>query len=453
MVRNKKILLTTAYIKNKDDYFDWVGTNITWKYRFSRPRKVSYALRFLKQNLPEIEILEYPTLDEYKTALNKPWDVVGFSFYINDVTKVKQMVSLARIKGIPELWGGNYGVLTDDMENQFDKVFIGYAEHEIASYLGKKIKKIRHPPIINTLEFGPFNIARFGVLFTTRGCKYKCKFCQTPEFNPKTDIIPDDSIERVVKYYKDIGIKFIGIFDENFGLYRKHATEIVGILNKYKMYWACMSRADFVSKQVDSWKSDGGRFVGAGVGIESFNPRVLEDMNKDFDTNKILADLKKIREYDIGLLGYYIIGFDNETEGSIKTDLKKLMELKIDINQINIVTPLPKTKLWYELESKYGIFEKDYTKFDTKHLVWNHPKVSKERMEQLLHWGLQRTNPRRGVLRMVKRFQKLVKASDGYRSIGILPKSLYYAKKYNEDGYKVFFGDDGVLIRYKFGIG
>ena len=351
MTSDKKILITTAYIENKSDHFDWVGSNIKWKFRFSRPRKISYALRFIKQNIPEVEILEFPTWAQYQKALERSWDVVGFSFYLNDVTKVKRMIEYARLKGIPELWGGNYGVLTDGMDELLDRTFIGYAEHEIASILNKRLDQIIHPPIINTVVFGSLSIMRFGVLFTSRGCTHQCKFCQTPSFQPKASVIPLASIERVIKHYHDVGINILGIFDENFGLYRKHANEVVEILNKYNMYWACMARAEYVAKQAYNWTGNGGRFLGAGVGIESLNSDILANMNKKFDEQRITDDLKTIKKYNLGILGYYMIGFENETEQSIKQDLKKLKDMQIDMNQITIMTPLPKTKLWYELEN------------------------------------------------------------------------------------------------------
>ena len=104
-----------------------------------------------------------------------------------------------------------------------------------------------------------------------------------------------------------------------------------------------MARAEYVAKQVKTWTSNGGRFVGAGVGIESFNSKVLKDMEKKFDPQKIKADLKTIKQHNVGIMGYYIIGFENETESSIKSDLKSLISLKNDVNQITIVTPLPQT--------------------------------------------------------------------------------------------------------------
>ena len=212
-----------------------------------------------------------------------------------------------------------------------------------------------------------------------------------------------------------------------------------------------MARAEYVAKQTPAWTSNGGRFIGAGVGIESFNSDILAAMNKKFDEDKILSDLKTIKSFNVGIMGYYIIGFPDETEESIKSDLKKLFDMKIDVNQITIVTPLPKTKLWYELDSEYGIFEKDYTKYDTKHLVWNHPKISKERLEGLLDWGLRTSNPRKGFVKMAYRFHKLVHSKEGMRAFTTFPRNLYNTKKFNTGEYKMFFdGDNGGLLRYKF---
>ena len=437
MVAEKKVLLTTSFIRDANDLYDWVGTNIKWKFRFSRPRAISYALKFIKLNIPNIEILEYPTWEEYTTRLEEGWDVVGFSFYLNDVQEIIKMIKYARNKDVKEIWGGNYGVLTDEAEKYFDKIFYGYAEEEIAKALGKKITTIDHPPLINTIGFSNFNIYRFGTLFTTRGCSFKCTFCQTPKFNPKPTNIPLENIEKVLQYYKKVGIKIIAIYDENFGLNPKHADAVVDLLKKYKFFWACMARADFVAKKVDKWLKNDGRFIATGVGIESINQTSLESANKNFGSEKIINCLKKIKSSGVGILGYYIIGFENETLPSIKSDLKRLAKLNNDITQLTILTPLPKTDLWYELDEKYGIFEKDYHKFDTKHLVWHHPNITKEKMEATLDWGLGMVNPRSKAFEMMYKYLNIMYKNDGIGAFGGLLKSIYYSNKFETPGVHV----------------
>jgi len=94
-------------------------------FKFCWPRIQSYGLRFLKQNIPEIEILEYPTWEQYVKKLREGWDVVGFSFYLSDTPEVLEMVEYARSAGIEEIWCGNYGALTPEIQDRFDKIFIG----------------------------------------------------------------------------------------------------------------------------------------------------------------------------------------------------------------------------------------------------------------------------------------------------------------------------------------
>jgi preprotein translocase subunit Sss1 len=52
-----------------------------FRWRFGMPRKISFALRFLKQNPLGLTIAEYPTRSEYSELLKRGWDAAGFSCY------------------------------------------------------------------------------------------------------------------------------------------------------------------------------------------------------------------------------------------------------------------------------------------------------------------------------------------------------------------------------------
>jgi radical SAM superfamily enzyme YgiQ (UPF0313 family) len=102
--------------------------------------------------------------------------------------------------------------------------------------------------------------------------------------------------------------------------------------------------------------------------------------------------------------GYYIIGLPPETPESIAEDLRTLASLKLDVTQITIVTPHPQTEMWRELDSNYGIFEKDWSKFDTKHLVWNHPNCAPGVLESLLEQGFRTCYDKEWLVRTTKKF-------------------------------------------------
>ncbi len=139
-----KILLTTVYKVKKIRYDYFTANTRNTLFRYTLPRIQSFGLRFIKQNVPEIEILEYPKWKEYKEKLKEKWDIVGFSFYLNEIPEILKMVEYARKMEIDEIWGGNYGALTYGMEKYFDWICYGYAEKEIAKKLGYSIKEIVH---------------------------------------------------------------------------------------------------------------------------------------------------------------------------------------------------------------------------------------------------------------------------------------------------------------------
>ena len=97
--KKQKVLLTTV-VKNGTLY-DYFGSNIPEKnfFRLSLKRRTSYGLRFLQYNIPQIEILEYPSWNKFKKKINKgKYDIVGFSFYLNDIPLILKMVEYAREK-------------------------------------------------------------------------------------------------------------------------------------------------------------------------------------------------------------------------------------------------------------------------------------------------------------------------------------------------------------------
>lgn len=409
---DKKILFTTVYRKNRlYDYFE-ANTNLRF-IRFSYPKIFSSGLRFIKQNIPEVEILEYPTLDEYKEKIRKGrYDIVGFSFYMFETYEILEMIKFARANGVKEIWGGKYGILTKPIEKYFDKVFVGYSEYEIAKMLNRRIEKIKHPPLIYYIgtPFG-LKIVSVGMLFTSRGCNLKCKFCQTPSFCPNAYEIPLDSIEQVLKYYRKLGINHVIICDENFGLIRKQSENVISLLEGYGFYWHCIVRPDILMDNLDDWCKRG--LIGAVFGIESLSQRNLDFVGKRENINKTLSLLKELDKKNIFSVGTYVIGFEDDTIESIKSDMRRLRSENLDIYQLCILTPFPKTSIWDYLEKKYGIFEKDYHKYDAKHLVWNHPHIKPKEAEKLLKWCFRTVHPR-------KRF---------------LDTALQFGKKYTEDSF------------------
>jgi len=397
-----RILLTTRC--RDTGLYDYFRENAprNFRWRFGMPRRISFGLRFLRQNIPGISVLEYPTRSEYSALLRRGWDAVGFSFYLEETNDILDMAQEARAAGIPQLWAGNYGALTPSIQSEFDQVFSSYSEESLAQLLHVPLDEIQHPPLITEFRFpGGWGIP-VGVLFSSRGCSFRCTFCQTTAFAPQPKPISLDSLDRVLHFYKQCGIHFILMLDENFGNIPSHAESVIELLARHRFRWLVQSRVDLFLRNFEKWQAAG--MEGCLFGIESFHQEILKQMHKNGKVQAAFELSERLNRAGLYAHGYYIIGLPSETPESVAADLHTLASLQLDVTQITIVTPHPQTEMWRDLESNYGIFEKDWSKFDTKHLVWNHPHCAPGVLEKLLEQGFRKCYEGGWLKRTMKKF-------------------------------------------------
>src|SRR5438445_11843137 len=83
-----RVLLTTVH--RDVGLYDYFRENAPegFAWRFRMPRRISCGLRFLRQNIPGIEILEYPTHAEYRRALGRRGDGGGHLFYVEEADRI-----------------------------------------------------------------------------------------------------------------------------------------------------------------------------------------------------------------------------------------------------------------------------------------------------------------------------------------------------------------------------
>jgi len=414
-----RILLTTRC--RESGIYDYFRENAprNFRWRFGMPRTISFGLRFLRQNLPDVSILEYPSHAEFSAQLKGGWDAVGFSFYLEETNDILEMAAEARQAGVRELWAGNYGALTPSIHSHFDHVFNGYSESAIADKLGVRLDEIQHPPLITRFRLPGGWSFPLGILFSSRGCSFRCTFCQTTTFAPKPKEISLEALDRTLRFYVERGVRFVLLLDENFGNIPSHADAVIELLAHHGIRWLVQSRVDLLLRNFDEWKRCG--MEGALFGIESFHQDILKQMRKNEKAHAAFELVERLHGAGLYAHGYYIIGLPPETPESISEDLGTLASLKLDVTQITIVTPHPQTEMWRELDSGYGIFEKDWSKFDTKHLVWNHPHCAPGVLESLLEQGFRACYSGDWVARTSKKFLSMRRAKKDLTSVLLGP--------------------------------
>jgi radical SAM superfamily enzyme YgiQ (UPF0313 family) len=159
------------------------------------------------------------------------------------------------------------------------------------------------------------------------------------------------------------------------------------ISHNIKIPWGCELRVDNISKEdAHLLKKAGCKLV--ATGIESASEKVLAMNLKYQDLKKVKDGIKYLKNEGIHIQAYFVLGLPGETKKTFQKTIEFIKKLPFDENdRINyfIATPYPGSRLW-EDQSKFkiNIFEKDFTKYDCQHIIFETEKLSISVLERLL---------------------------------------------------------------------
>jgi len=212
------------------------------------------------------------------------------------------------------------------------------------------------------------NIPKQISMMTSRGCPFRCTFCQWPPviYNSKLRERSVENIENEIKYLisrfgNDI---FIYLDDDTFNLKEDRTLAISRMISKYDIKWSAMCRIDTLSR--DAWKEmfDCG-CICVNIGIETGSPRLLEKINKRLDIGRAEQTINYLTT-----IGYYIHctftwGIPGETKDDVEFTKRLFARINVHSKQESRCIPMPGTSWWNNLSTK----EKksiDYDGFKTK---------------------------------------------------------------------------------------
>ena len=225
---------------------------------------------------------------------------------------------------------------------------------------------------------------------TSRGCPYKCTFCNIHLFYRGT--YRTKNINRVIQELKIISDQKISknvlIVDDNFTANMKRVEEICDKIIKegIKLDLICQSRIDVIKNNPNIIK----KMSKAGfwlffLGIESFNQKSLNDIKKRVHFRDIVEAIKILHDNDMLIIGSLLIGSSlDEKEKDIDLMIKIVKKLGIDFPIYSIMTPLPGTKFRDIVIEKNYLLSRNWSEYNFTTAVNRLNKLSKENLESLI---------------------------------------------------------------------
>ena len=196
----------------------------------------------------------------------------------------------------------------------------------------------------------PFINKKYLLVETSRGCPFACDFCVAPlihgyKFREKAPKIVVDEIEELKKKYK---IKYFYLFGDTVTLNKRFVSEFCDELTgrDLKIQWLTNTRADtlYDAKLVKKMKESGCWML--AIGIESFNEKTRENMQKKLETDKITKAIRLLTETGILSFGFFIYGYPGETEKDMYETTRFACSLPLDYANFYPAVPYPGTAFY-----------------------------------------------------------------------------------------------------------
>jgi anaerobic magnesium-protoporphyrin IX monomethyl ester cyclase len=199
-------------------------------------------------------------------------------------------------------------------------------------------------------------------MMTTRGCPYKCIFCDRPHLGKVFRARSAENVVREMEECTKMGINEFILYDDTFTINRQRVLDICKLIEDkgLDIGWDIRARVNTVDKEMlIKLKHAGCERI--HYGVESANPEILKLLNKGITISQVEKAFEMTKEAGIETLAYFMIGSPTETRDKILNTINFAKQLKPDYVHFSITTPFPATQLYY-MGMEQGVFEKDYWK-------------------------------------------------------------------------------------------
>lgn len=186
----------------------------------------------------------------------------------------------------------------------------------------------------------------FANIFTTRGCPYNCFFCGSRNIwsnKVRFRSIPD--VIEEVKSLQKMGLDMLHFADDTFGVKDEHIRSLCKSLIDEcpNLTWSCELHVKLVNEETISLMKKAGCWQ-IQMGIESGNNEILKAIRKNITIEEALKAVDIIKRHKLNLLTFFIIGFPQETEETIKDTVNVIEKINSDGIVLSIFTPYPGTE-------------------------------------------------------------------------------------------------------------
>ncbi|WP_027183769.1 B12-binding domain-containing radical SAM protein [Desulfovibrio inopinatus] len=189
-------------------------------------------------------------------------------------------------------------------------------------------------------------------LFTSRSCPFNCSFCMGHIMTGRgyREKSPDKVVDEIEILTREFGQNYFAILDENSILNKDRFIAICNDISKRGLDIQLSAVSGFYLNAVDedivkAYKKAGG--ISVSIPIESGSSYIRNTViNKNLSDETIINAVRLFKKYDLFTIGFFIMGFEEDTPSTLDESIAMMERLQLDINNTANLSPYPGTKIF-----------------------------------------------------------------------------------------------------------
>ena len=334
--------------------------------------------------------------------LNAEANLVGITAMTSTAVRAYEIADHFRRRGIKVVMGGMHvSSMPEEALKHCDSVVVGEAEGQWAQVLrdfelGKMESIYRHAdqrpslagqPLANWDLYRDKKYMPVHFVETTRGCPFDCEFCSvTTSFGGKYRSRPVKEVFDEVLKLRPFEGRFkldncIFFVDDNIFSNRTYARELLTRVAELKINWFSHASINIADDPEMLKLCQNSGCGGLLIGFETLSPNTMRSIGKKPNhPDQYLEIVRKIHDFGVGIDASFVFGFDTDDESVFDRTVEFVHRAKIEIPYYSILTPYPGTRFYKRMESEGRIVERDWSLYDTNHVVFKPKNLTPEQL-------------------------------------------------------------------------
>jgi radical SAM superfamily enzyme YgiQ (UPF0313 family) len=346
-----------------------------------------------------VEEIDQP---DYRTLDFRP-DLVGISSISSTAPRAYELARYYRSRGIPVILGGPHpSFLPEEGLEHADFVICGEGDEALPELVAAlreggdfgAIRNLayrdgevlgRNPwrpflPDLDALPIPDYSLIhrwektrnRYVSIATSRGCPFNCSFCSVILLFGRT--YRYNSVDRIMEEIRANGARAAHVFfcDDNFTANRERIKELCERMLRegVRLEWSAQVRVDAArDEELLALMAKSGCFI-VFVGLESINPATLKAYKKGQTVEAIREAVHSFHRHRIRVHGMFVFGAEDDHYQVVRDTVTFSREVDLDSLQYLILTPVPGTPVFEEMERANRIICRDWSHYDGHHTVF-----------------------------------------------------------------------------------